>query len=486
MARKIYKYDNPSEEFIKVKHNGKIFTPDYLVKNILDLGHYVAGNISGKHVIDNSCGDGQFLIWIVERYCEDYLSHSNDLAGLKVELEKFIHAVEIEEKELNVCKDRCSKVAEIYGVHDVQWDFLCENAFKVDKFNNKMDFVIGNPPYVRVHNLADDFDAVKDYKFAQQGMTDLFYVFFEIGLNMLNEKGILCYITPSSYFTSNAGSGLRSHLIDNNFLESVCDLKHYQAFDCTTYTAITCINKTKDDDITSYYEYDEETLSPRFVSDLDQQDFLINGFFYFSTRERLKRLRSILTNEKKVDIQVKNGYATLADKVFIGNFDFDSKYVIPVLKASTGKWSKIFFPYDSNSKLVPLTVIQEDERMFSYLKDNEDKLNNRDSEDKSKESWHAFGRTQAIQDTFKDKLSINTLVRKVEDIKIIDVPANQGVYSGLYIVSDSIDYKTIKKVLMTNEFVEYVSQLGKYKSGGYYTYSSKDISRYLAYMLGES
>lgn len=34
------------EEFIKVKHKGKIFTPDYLVEIILNQGHYISGNIT--------------------------------------------------------------------------------------------------------------------------------------------------------------------------------------------------------------------------------------------------------------------------------------------------------------------------------------------------------------------------------------------------------------------------------------------------------
>ncbi len=33
--------------------------------------------------------------------------------------------------------------------------------------------------------------------------------------------------------------------------------------------------------------------------------------------------------------------------------------------------------------------------------------------------------------------------------------------------------------------MEYVALLGKYKSGGYYTFSSKDLKRYLACRLAE-
>lgn len=45
----------------KVKHSGQVFTPDYLVGNILDCSEYSGQRILRRHVIDNSCGDGAFI-----------------------------------------------------------------------------------------------------------------------------------------------------------------------------------------------------------------------------------------------------------------------------------------------------------------------------------------------------------------------------------------------------------------------------------------
>lgn len=106
-----------------------------------------------------------------------------------------------------------------------------------------MDFVVGNPPYVRVHNLENTFDMAKSFSFAQDGMTDLYIVFYEIGLKMLNENGVLGYITPSSYFNSIAGSHMRKVFVENNLIDQIVDLKHFQAFNATTYTEITILKK---------------------------------------------------------------------------------------------------------------------------------------------------------------------------------------------------------------------------------------------------
>ena len=97
--------------------------------------------------------------------------------------------------------------------------------------------------------------------------------------------------------------------------------------------------------------------------------------------------------------------------------------------------------------------------------------------------WYAFGRSQAINDTYKNKIAVNTLLRTSADLKIVNAPVGTGVYSGLYITSKSVNLDTIKKYLSSEEFTTYISLLGKYKSGGYYTFSSKDIKAYLDYKL---
>ena len=481
----LYRNDTLSEEFIKIKHRGIIYTPDYLVNIILDKGHYVCGSISKKHVIDNSCGDGQFMIHVVDRYCEDFLNKSNNLSELKCELEEFIHAINIDADEVEICKQRCSKVASLYGVRNVKWDFICANSLIIDKYDNAMDFVVGNPPYVRVHNLDDTLEKVKQFSFGNGGMTDLYIVFYELGIRMLNPTGILCYITPSSFFTSVAGKKLRWYLMTTDILESVCNLKHFQPFNTITYTAIICLNKARKQIGVDYYEFDEEKLQPHFVDTLEKKAYWINNEFYFSSSENLALLQEVFDSSRISDIRVKNGYATLADKCFIRDFDFDSRFIIPVLKASRAKWTKIFYPYDRNARLIDEEEIKKDSCMYQYLLSQKSALTDRDNEKDSSAYWYAFGRSQALSDTYKDKISINTLIRTSKDLKIEDVPAGCGVYSGLYMISQTTSMKRIKDALLSNDFGIYISLLGKYKSGGYYTFSSKDVKRYLDYKLGK-
>lgn len=332
-----------------VKQHGRVYTPDYLVKAILDFGGYNKTAILKKNVIDNSCGDGAFLTEIVQRYCTSFLAQKQDLSKLKHELETFIHGIELDAVECDKCFLNLNKVVEGFGISKVKWDIINADTLTVDRFNAKMDYVFGNPPYVRVHNLENSYETVKKFKFAEGGMTDLFIVFFEIGINMLAKGGLMCLITPSSWLSSLAGTHLRQHIRTHQNLSGVIDLEHFQPFEATTYTFISRLYKSKKINHIDYYTFDGENRKAKFQDKLSYSDIHIGKNFYFSKKEHLSLLSNIKTTYGYPYVSVKNGFATLADKVFIGDFDF-SEGTIDILKASTGKWSKCIYPYDKKGK----------------------------------------------------------------------------------------------------------------------------------------
>ncbi|MDE6060727.1 MAG: SAM-dependent methyltransferase, partial [Clostridia bacterium] len=215
------------------KLKGRFYTPEFIVNNVLDLSSYHGQSILKKHAIDNSCGDGAFLVAIVDRYCNEFLKISSDLQSLSEELSTYIHGIEIDEIESKKCIENLNCVISKYGLNSVNWDIKCADTLTVDTYNGKMDFVLGNPPYVRVHNLGGSLDNIKKYSFAQNGMTDLYIVFYEIGLKMLNNNGVLGYITPSSFFNSVAGKYMRLYLVNNNLIEKIVDMKHFPSFSAT-------------------------------------------------------------------------------------------------------------------------------------------------------------------------------------------------------------------------------------------------------------
>lgn len=462
-----------------IKTRGKVYTPTNIVNHILDLSNYKGSNILKKHIIDNSCGDGAFLIEIIKRYVQEALLSNYSLNELKSDLETYIHGIEIDLTEMEKCVKNISEIASGYNLQNLQWDILCANSLFINKYNGKMDFVVGNPPYVRVHNFGNKFNDIKKFLFTQNGMTDLFIVFYEIGLKMLNKSGVLSYITPSSLFNSLACRDMRNYFINNTLITKVVDFKHNQLFNATTYTTIIVLSKTNKKEKINYYEYKLNENLLELIDVLKYNDFFLNNNFYFSNKTNLKYLCKVINNQKNKNfVEVKNGFATLNDKFFIGKFDFKN-YVIPIIKASTGEKKQCLFPY-SNNVLVPYKDLIKDNSLKEYFESNKTILEQRSLEKKT--DWYAFGRSQGINDVYKLKYSINSIVKDINSIKLIVCPAGVGVYSGLYILTD-LEENKIKKIIKNEKFINYIKMLGKYKNGGYYTFSSNDLKKYLEYEL---
>ncbi len=469
------------DDVYKIKHSGQVFTPDYLVDNILDCAGYVGVNVLQRHVVDNSCGDGAFMCAFVERYCRAFLEYSDDKDCLKLELQKYIHGIEIDPVAYSCCLDNLDSLADRMGLSGVKWDVRNSDTLQEQAYDGQMDYVIGNPPYVRVHNLASSYDSVKNFFFANGGMTDLYLVFFELGLNMLKFGGTLCYITPSSWINSLAGGNMRAYIQRTQCVSRLIDLGHFQPFEATTYTMITKMEKGKSFDRLDYYTYDGESREPVYVDTLSYAEAFLNGNLLLGTRQSVSDFTHVVRDNFFSFVQVKNGFATLADDVFISDeFPF-TDYVIDVVKGSTGKWRKAFFPYDKYGKPVPKEKLFAITELAQYLNERKQALL-KGKDEAACPSWYLYGRTQALKDVQVQKISINTVIKDVQSVKLNEVKPGSGVYSGLYIVG--VDYDTLYGIVKSQTFIDYVRMLKKYKSGGYYTFNSKELAIYLNYHLG--
>lgn len=279
----------------EVKHSGQVFTPDYLVNIILDEAGYCGPNILKRHCMDNSCGDGAFLCAALKRYVDAYRCMHHSLDGVAEELAVYIHGIELDERTHHCCLNNLRACCTSLGIDTPALDVVNADALTTTRYRGQMDYVVGNPPYVRVHNLNKSYDSVKAYSFAADGMTDIYIVFFELGFQMLRRGGTLAYITPSSWLGSLAGSRLRDHIRRHQTLRSLIDLGHFQPFRATTYTLISTFTKDCRQELIAYHTYDGQTLDKVFVENLPLREMDIDGRFYLAPRDTLARLRKTLT-----------------------------------------------------------------------------------------------------------------------------------------------------------------------------------------------
>lgn len=465
---------------MKVKDLGQVFTPVPIVKDVLDAAGYQGENILKKHVIDNSCGDGAFLIEIINRYIHVYEETYHTLNGVEKELKKYIHGIELDFEIWKACRKNLTEFMKIKGLKNIKFDILNEDSLKVEKYNQKMDFVLGNPPYVRVHNLDKQYQELKKYSFCESGMTDLYIAFYEIGLRMLKPNGILCYITPNSFYNSLAGNKLRKYIKESQTMELIMDVGHYQPFNVTTYTTICKIVNGSRFHTCKYYKYDIKSGRPKFICDIKYEDLFVDGNMILSSDN--SKFHSILTYQNKTNpkVLVKNGFATLNDKIFIQkNFPFKGNQ-IDVIKGSSGEWKKCIYPYDENGKIIPFDQLEKEVQKY-FDQHKKDLIKEKSKKDAL---WYAFGRTQAINDVKYNKYAINTTIKDVKSIKLNKVKSGQGMYSCLYLLTE-VPYEKLKEIICSEKFIEYLRILNKCKSGGYFTYSSKDLAKFVNCSLEE-
>ena len=94
------------------------------------------------------------------------------------------------------------------------------------------DIVIGNPPYLsagKINPVAKNKYSA-NYPRINSKMTDLYTYFIAHGLNALNHKGVLTYVTPAQFQMSNYGRSIRKDIDDRAGLLTIADFDELPVF----------------------------------------------------------------------------------------------------------------------------------------------------------------------------------------------------------------------------------------------------------------
>ncbi|RLC79174.1 MAG: restriction endonuclease subunit M [Chloroflexi bacterium] len=111
------------------------------------------------------------------------------------------------------------------------------------------DCVIGNPPYVRIQTMKEwaptEVEFYKQqYAAASKGNYDIYVVFVERALQLLNERGRMGYILPHKFFQAKYGQPLRQLLAEGKHLAEVVHFGDQQVFTgASTYTCLLFLDK---------------------------------------------------------------------------------------------------------------------------------------------------------------------------------------------------------------------------------------------------
>lgn len=144
-----------------------------------------------------------------------YTKETSEKDEIKRQIQGIYDAIIEEQLQINPellneyedCKDNSSKPF-------VLWQLYYPKVFRD---NGGFDICIGNPPY-KLCQPSNTEEEVLDYykthfKVASYKI-DLFHLFFEKGISLLRQKGILSYITPNTYLTNKYIKPLRKLLLE--------------------------------------------------------------------------------------------------------------------------------------------------------------------------------------------------------------------------------------------------------------------------------
>ena len=411
----------------KNKEYGVVYTPEWIVDLILDKT--IQTYSPEMKVCDPSCGDGAFLVRLVENIC-DKVPAKNCRRALEN-----ITGMDIDKGALKQCRRRLDETVLAKGKRiKIKWNLRCmdaTNRASLAPHEGHFDYVVGNPPYVRIQHLGKvrRKRLQREWELARHGSTDLYIAFFEIGTFLLNRNGRLGYITPNTFTKTVAGKSLRQFILEKYTVACLIDFGAHQVFKhATTYSLITILAKDIKVEKFALYRYNGKTIANKGMVPISCLS--VEGMWVLESKNTLKKIERIRMRGRPLgaiaDIHV--GIQTLADSVFImekkkelsdtiiaGNisgFDVRIEAAItrPILKASVMKGGKdikervIIFPY-INGKLITEKHLAENFPLaYQYLTKHKTNLLARDKGGFDTVRWYAFGREFGLTTTFGDKL----------------------------------------------------------------------------------
>lgn len=237
------------------KKSGSERTPNDIINYMLDLIGYRGQQILGKTITDPACGTGTFVAQIVDRLVDAVPDEERDSITHIFIDEGCVKAYDTKPSNVFVTKVIIVAILAKRGclsdIDDVaklisNLPVYCRDYLTV---HEKTDYVIGNPPYIRLQNLSNENREYIKKNFASAtGRFDIYTCFLENGNKNLSSEGKLCLITSNKFLTANYGVGIRDYLSETGCVRKIVDLFDTKFFGAAVLPAITLCANTEDTD----------------------------------------------------------------------------------------------------------------------------------------------------------------------------------------------------------------------------------------------
>lgn len=246
---------------------GAVYTRPWTANLILDLAGYRAEeNLVDAVAIEPAAGDGAFLIPMIERLVSSCRRQARPLKDCV----RSLTAYELDEAaagqlrkaagdkliDLDVSKVEAQKLTSSWIKNG---DFLLEASrhngtslpfedIATDEKNTGVDFVIGNPPYIRLEEIPQNRNALYRSMFStMRGRADIYVAFYEAALRLLKPGGVCAFICADRWMVNHYGIELRRLITSGYSVEAVIEMHNAEAFETEVdaYPAITVIRRAE-------------------------------------------------------------------------------------------------------------------------------------------------------------------------------------------------------------------------------------------------
>lgn len=322
----------------------------------------------------------------------------------------------------------------LYRVNPFDWKAEFPQVFS--GYDPGFDVVLGNPPYIRIQTMTEwaplEVEFYKRrYATASKGNYDIYVVFVERGLELLNSHGVLGYILPHKFFNAQYGESLRRIIAEGKHLSEVVYFGHQQVFaQATTYTALLFLDKQAAKNMTYQSVIDlqawaRDWQSARVEISTDRLTSAPWSFSIGSSSDLVDRMSEYDTTLGDVADRIFQGVITGADTIFLFKAYEPGDETIRLYSAEQSEWIELestilkpvvrsgdirpfqmspsvltLFPYQLDGLTArPFTEIELQQQFplaWSYLSRHRQKLENRERGKFRDSIWYRYSRTQNL------------------------------------------------------------------------------------------
>lgn len=322
--------------------------------------------------------------------------------------------------------------------------------------NKTYDNIIMNPPYIKMQDLSKEYRSFlkENFDILKFGIVDIYYAFIIKCLQLLKEDGVCVTITPNSYLYNKSSLHLRQYLFDNKYIKEIIDFNDKKVFsNVSVYCCITIFTKTKKEHVI----YNNKKIL--------YTDIIKNYSLFNTSSNKNLRLKDIC--------KIKNGIATLRDKIYIHDKKlFDEPCWKEITNANTTKF--IIYPYNNGIILEENIFQKENPFTYEYLLHQKEELSKRDKGNKKYPKWYSYGRTQSLRYCDKNCIYIPCFLNP-ESIGENMIVKNNILHWGCLCIepNNKNEIQKIMNCIIDNK--EFIKQNSSKRSGGWINLSSRTL-----------